>query len=112
MDTNTLRAIVEAEKESHHIAMVKRRAHSFAFAYERAQKVMGYAECSARKKVDGDWLEFYAPFRDIMFMRNLKVWGLGKRGYQKEPVLKLFTGRVLIVAANSVNWARIRVRYQ
>lgn len=112
MDGNTLRTIADNVRERQRISGIKERADTFALCYRAAQKVMGYIEYSDRVKVDGNWLEFYAPFLDIMSMRGLKVWGLARRGYQKESVLKLFTGRMLIVEANSVDWARIRVRYR
>lgn len=111
MNGAELRAVAEGEKEKVRVAGVISRAGTAYRGYLAAQRIFAELPYAERKKVNGDWLEFYARSIWIMDLCHLKVWGLGGSGLGSANMLTLFTGRLSILSVNSVAHMRIAIKF-
>lgn len=111
MNGAELRAVAEGEKEKVRVAGVVSRAGTAYRGYLAAQRIFAELPYAERKKVNGDWLEFYSNSNWIIDMCHLKVWGLGGKGLGSANVLTLFTGRLCILGADSLNHKRIAIKF-
>ena len=111
MNSAELRAVAEDEKERVRVAAVISRADTAYRGYRAAQRIFDELPDAERKKVQNNWLEFYARSDWILDMCRLKVWGLKGRGHQSCEQLTLFTGRLKLLSVDSLNHKRVAIKY-